>query len=121
WAESNRASACRSGPGRNSACTSTLAQSGVCAGGGSSSGVSVASSSDTASAPARLSSASAASTWSRGTRKHTLCQLMPAFSPQAEALLEIVDVGAASFESRVLKDFVMQRHVGANAVDDHFV
>src|SRR5690606_3283443 len=105
----------------NNACTVTVGHSGVSCGGGSSCGSLPASTSETAAAPASVSSASTAGASSLRTESRSVCQLTLGPSLQAEALLEIVDVGAAGLERGVLKDLVVQRHVGADAVDHDFV
>src|SRR5690606_6693638 len=54
------------------------------------------------------------------TESRSGCQLTRP-SLQAEALLEIVDVGAARLERGMLEDLVVQRHVRANPVDHDLV
>src|SRR5690348_4749149 len=77
----------------------------------------------TAIAPQARQAASASSAASRPSSQLTSWNACPEGAnrlPQPKSPFQVVDVGAAFLEGRVIADFLVQRHVGLDAFDHHF-
>src|SRR5579872_2269008 len=102
---------------RNSAVSRVAGQSRTSPGSGSSTGSSCASAKVTAAAP-QAKQALSATSGSRAPRSNESVT-EPKRSTQSEPPLQVVDVGAAFLEGRVVADLLVQRDVGLDSLDDH--